>query len=120
MTSKAGSYFDRCRCSETHLETTIAYVENNPVTAGLATPDGWRRSFGVFDRMRLEIKTMSGRDARGSRSMIMSGLGAGYRAVDARGFQKTMSLVPDIPCSTASVPCSSSLLWLTRRSKNTG
>jgi putative transposase len=40
-------YFDRYMRSESHLETTIAYVENNPVKAGLvSTPDAWRWSSG--------------------------------------------------------------------------
>jgi REP element-mobilizing transposase RayT len=52
--SRSGSfwhqdYFDRYMRSENHLETTIAYVENNPVTVGLAsTPDAWRWSSGRF------------------------------------------------------------------------
>lgn len=40
-------YFDRYMRSESHLETTIAYVENNPVKAGLVeTPAAWRWGSG--------------------------------------------------------------------------
>lgn len=36
-------YYDRYMRSENHLETTIGYIENNPVKAGLApTPEAWR------------------------------------------------------------------------------
>ena len=39
----ARDYFDRFMRNETHLATTIAYVENNPVKAGLcARPEAWR------------------------------------------------------------------------------
>ena len=38
-------YFDRFMRDDDHLSTTIAYVENNPVTAGLAgTVDDWQWS----------------------------------------------------------------------------
>jgi REP element-mobilizing transposase RayT len=50
--SRSGSfwhqdYYDRYMRSENHLETTIAYVENNPVAAGfVSTPDAWRWGSG--------------------------------------------------------------------------
>lgn len=38
----APEYFDRYMRSEAHLLTTIQYVENNPVAAGLcAAPEDW-------------------------------------------------------------------------------
>lgn len=41
----ARDYFDRYMRSEAHLTTTIAYVENNPVAAGLCErPENWRFS----------------------------------------------------------------------------
>jgi REP element-mobilizing transposase RayT len=44
-------YFDRYMRNEGHLERTIAYVENNPVNAGLAAfTDGWPWSSASFRR----------------------------------------------------------------------
>lgn len=41
----APDYFDRFMRDDEHLATTIAYVERNPVKAGLcATPSEWRPS----------------------------------------------------------------------------
>jgi REP element-mobilizing transposase RayT len=41
----ASEYYDRFMRNEVHLETTRAYVVNNPVVAGLcAFPEDWRYS----------------------------------------------------------------------------
>ena len=46
----ASDYFDRFMRNERDFEQTLAYIENNPVKAGLAaTPDVWRFS-SAFER----------------------------------------------------------------------
>ena len=54
MLTRAGpawgrEYFDRFMRSDEHLETTIRYVEQNPVKAGLALkPNEWRWSSAAW------------------------------------------------------------------------